>query len=109
MGRVAAGLADVVVVTDEDPRLEDPRAINEQIADGARSAGARDGESLFVIDDRSEAIRHAVGMARPGDVVLLAGKGHEQSIIYGSEGRPWDEKERARQALRDAGFGASRG
>ena len=109
MGRVAAGLADVVVVTDEDPRLEDPRAINEQIADGARSAGARDGESLFVIDDRSEAIRHAVGMARPGDVVLLAGKGHEQSIIYGTEGRPWDEKERARQALRDAGFGASRG
>jgi UDP-N-acetylmuramoyl-L-alanyl-D-glutamate--2,6-diaminopimelate ligase len=109
MGRVAAGRADVVVVTDEDPRLEDPRAINEQIADGARSAGARDGESLFVIDDRSEAIRHAVGMARPGDVVLLAGKGHEQSIIYGTEGRPWDEKGRARQALRDAGFGASRG
>ena len=81
MGRVAAELADLVVVTDEDPRLEDRRTINEQIADGARAAGARDGETLWVIDDRGEAIGHAIGVARPGDVVLLAGKGHEQSIV----------------------------
>jgi UDP-N-acetylmuramoyl-L-alanyl-D-glutamate--2,6-diaminopimelate ligase len=104
MGRVAAQLADVVVVTDEDPRLEDPRAINEQIADGARAGGARDGEDLFVIDDRPAAIAHAVGMARHGDVILLAGKGHEKTIIYGTEGRWWDEKEVARRALRDAGY-----
>jgi UDP-N-acetylmuramoyl-L-alanyl-D-glutamate--2,6-diaminopimelate ligase len=107
MGRVAAELADVVVVADEDPRLEDPRSINEQIADGARAAGARDGENLFVIDDRAAAIDHVVRLARAGDVILLAGKGHEQSIIYGTESRPWDEKDQARRALRDAGYGAA--
>ncbi len=107
MGRVAAELADLVVVTDEDPRLEDPRAINEQIADGAREAGARDGESLWVVDDRQQAISHAIGLAKEGDVVLLAGKGHEQSIIYGTERRPWDDRSAAREALAAAGWSRS--
>ncbi|MGH2446600.1 MAG: Mur ligase family protein, partial [Candidatus Limnocylindria bacterium] len=105
MGRVAAGAADVAIVTDEDPRLEDPRAINEQIADGARSAGAADGNSLLVIDDRREAIGHAIGLAREGDVVLLAGKGHEASMFHGTEKRPWDDRTVAREALADAGWG----
>ena len=104
MGRVATELADVVVVTDEDPRLEDPRAVNEQIADGARAAGARDGEDLLVIDDRPAAIARAISLARAGDVILLAGKGHEKTIIYGTTGRWWDEKEVARRALREAGY-----
>ena len=104
MGRVAAELADLVVITDEDPRLEDSHLVNEQIADGARSRGARDGESLWVIDDRREAIGHAIGLARAGDVILLAGKGHERSIIYGTEKRPWDEADVARQALDEAGW-----
>jgi UDP-N-acetylmuramoyl-L-alanyl-D-glutamate--2,6-diaminopimelate ligase len=104
MGRVAAELADLVIVTDEDPRLEDPRAINEEIAAGAREAGARDGERLWVIDDRREAIGHAVGMARDGDVVLLAGKGHELSIVVGTEARPWDDRTAAREALAAAGW-----
>jgi len=104
MGRVAADLADLVVVTDEDPRLEDPRVINEAIADGARSAGARDGETLSVIDDRREAIAHAVGMAGAGDVILLAGKGHETSIFYGTEKRPWDDRTVARDALASLGW-----
>lgn len=104
MGRAAAELADIVVVTDEDPRLEDPRAINEQIADGARSAGAVDGTSLFVIDDRRDAIGHAIGLAGEGDVVLLAGKGHEQSIIYGSQKRPWDDRSAALEALAASGW-----
>jgi UDP-N-acetylmuramoyl-L-alanyl-D-glutamate--2,6-diaminopimelate ligase len=107
MGRVAAELADLLVVTDEDPRLEDPRAINEQIAAGARAAGAVDGGSLWVIDDRREAIAHAIGMARAGDVVLLAGKGHEESIFYGTEKRPWDDRRVAREALAAAGWGAT--
>jgi UDP-N-acetylmuramoyl-L-alanyl-D-glutamate--2,6-diaminopimelate ligase len=107
MGRVAAELADLVVVTDEDPRLEDPRVINEQIAAGARTAGARDGERLWVIDDRRAAIAHAVAMARPGDVVLLAGKGHEGSIIYGAEKRPWDDRRVARETLAGAGWETS--
>ena len=107
MGRVAAELADAVVVTDEDPRLEDARAINEQIAQGAREAGARDGENLLVIDDRRAAIARAVMLAGEGDVILLAGKGHEHSIIYGTESRWWDEAEVARAALRAAGWGRS--
>jgi UDP-N-acetylmuramoyl-L-alanyl-D-glutamate--2,6-diaminopimelate ligase len=107
MGRVAAELADITIVTDEDPRLEDPRAINEAIAGGARAAGAHDGEELLVIDDRTAAIARAVSLARAGDVILLAGKGHEQSIIYGTTGRWWDEKEVARRALRDAGYGVT--
>ena len=106
MGRAAAELADLVVVTDEDPRLEDPRVINEAIADGARAAGARDGETLWVVDDRREAIGHAIGLARDGDVLLLAGKGHERSIFYGTEKGPWDEAGAAREALRDAGWSA---
>ena len=107
MGRASAELADVTIVTDEDPRLEDPRLINEAIAEGAREAGARDGETLFVIDDRTAAIGHAIGRAQAGDVILLAGKGHEKTIIYGTEGRWWDEKEVARQALRSAGYGGA--
>ncbi len=105
MGAAAAELADVAIVTDEDPRLEDPRAINEQIAGGARGAGAVDGESLHVIDDRRKAIGHAVGMARDGDVILLAGKGHEQSMFHGTEKRPWDDAAAARDALHAAGWG----
>jgi UDP-N-acetylmuramoyl-L-alanyl-D-glutamate--2,6-diaminopimelate ligase len=107
MGRVAATDADLVVVTDEDPRLEDPRDINEQIAEGARTAGAVDGERLWVIDDRAEAIAHAIGLARDGDVVLLAGKGHEASIVVGTEMRPWDDRSAARDALAAAGWGST--
>jgi len=103
MGRAAAELADLVIVTDEDPRLEDSLVINEAIAGGARAAGATDA-SLAVIDDRREAINHAIGLAREGDVVLLAGKGHEASIFYGREKRPWDDRVVARQALAAAGW-----
>ena len=106
MGRVSAELADLTVITDEDPRLEDPRAINEAIADGARAVGAIDGESLLVIDDRREAIARAIGMAGEGDVVLLAGKGHETSIFYGTDKLQWDDREVARDALASAGWGS---
>ena len=104
MGRAAGTLADLVIVTDEDPRQEDPSAINEEIAAGARKAGGRDGENLWVINDRQEAIAHAIGLAREGDVVLLAGKGHERSIFYGTEKRPWDDGAAAREALAAAGW-----
>jgi UDP-N-acetylmuramoyl-L-alanyl-D-glutamate--2,6-diaminopimelate ligase len=104
MGTVAAELADLVVVTDEDPRTEAPWEINEQIAAGARSAGAADRERLWIIDDRRTAIAHALRMAEAGDMVLLAGKGHEPSIIYGDDRRWWDEREVARQELGAIGF-----
>ncbi len=109
MGRVAGELADLVVVTDEDPRLEDPRAINEQVAEGARAAGAVDGETLVVIGDRTAAIRHSIAVAGKGDVILLAGKGHEASIFYDTRKLPWDDRAVAREALAAAGWGVPRG
>ena len=108
MGRVAAEAADLVIVTDEDPRLEDPRTINEAIAGGARAAGARDGETLWVIDDRREAIAHAVEPRPRRRRVLLAGKGHEASIFYGTEKRPWDDRRRGPRGPRRVGVGERR-
>jgi UDP-N-acetylmuramoyl-L-alanyl-D-glutamate--2,6-diaminopimelate ligase len=106
MGKVAAELADLTVITDEDPRLEDGHTINEEIAQGAREAGAKGGSDLWVIDDRRAAIAHAIGLAQAGDMILLAGKGHEGSIFYANEKRWWDEREVARQELAAAGFKA---
>ncbi|MGI8643894.1 MAG: Mur ligase family protein, partial [Thermomicrobiales bacterium] len=103
-GYAAATLADIVVVTDEDPRHEDSNQIIGQIAAGARHGGARDGESLYEIPDRVTAIHHAIALAKPGDQVLLAGKGHEGSIIVGTEKRPWDETAVALTALRSLGW-----
>jgi UDP-N-acetylmuramoyl-L-alanyl-D-glutamate--2,6-diaminopimelate ligase len=100
MGTVAARLADVVVITDEDPRDEDRTAICEQIAAGAERAGARRGDNLFVIPDRAEAIAFALAGAAPGDTVLCAGKGHESSIITAVGSAPWDERAVVEEALR---------
>jgi UDP-N-acetylmuramoyl-L-alanyl-D-glutamate--2,6-diaminopimelate ligase len=106
-GAVAARLADISVITSEDPRHEDANAIIDQIATGATSAGAELGVSLYRHPDRREAIRLALALARPVDCVLLAGKGHEASIIWGREKIPWDEADVARDLLREAGFGAN--
>ena len=104
MGRIAAELADLVVVTDEDPRAEDPDELNRQIADGSRAARARDGENLWVINDRRAAIAHAIGLAKAGDTILLAGKGHEHNMFVASGSVWWDEAEVARQELQAAGY-----
>ena len=100
MGEVAARLADAVVLTDEDPRGEDRSAILEAIAAGARIAGSRDGDGLWLIPDRTEAIGFAVDRAAAGDTVLLAGKGHEGSIIGAAGAVPWDERATAEAAIR---------
>jgi UDP-N-acetylmuramoyl-L-alanyl-D-glutamate--2,6-diaminopimelate ligase len=99
-GDVCARLADISIFTNEDPRYEDARAIIDEIAEGARAAGGRDGETLFTIEDRTEAIEHAVALAETGDTVLLAGKGHERSIIINGQKTPWDEADVARSAIR---------
>lgn len=103
-GSVTAELADVSIVTSEDPRNEDPDKIIRDIADGARKKGAIDGETLFEITDRRDAIRKAFFLAAPGDCVVLAGKGHETSIIWGFEHRPWDEASVAREELQAMGY-----
>jgi UDP-N-acetylmuramoyl-L-alanyl-D-glutamate--2,6-diaminopimelate ligase len=100
MGEVAGRLADVVVVTDEDPRREDRVAICEQIAGGAERAGARRGATLHVIPDRAEAIGFAVAGAAAGDTVLCAGKGHESTIVGAGGSVAWDERAVVEAALR---------
>ena len=105
MGRIAARLADAVIVTDEDPRAEDPDAINREIARGALEAGAREGDNLWVINDRRTAIARAIGLARPGDTILCAGKGHEHNMFVAEGAIWWDEPEVVRQELRAAGYG----
>ena len=99
MGAVAAQLADRIVITDEDPRDEDRMRILDGIAAGARSHGATDGENLWLVPDRSDAISYAMEHAEPGDAVLLAGKGHEGSIITASGAIPWDERREAERAI----------
>jgi len=99
MGAVAARLADFFVLTDEDPRLEDRERIITAIALGACQAGAREGQQFLRIPDRREAIRAAVRAAQPGDVVLLAGKGHESTIEMGGQKLPWNEVAVTRELL----------
>lgn len=105
LAAAAAKYADQFVITQEDPRLEDPAAILREIEAGAVEAGKQRDRDYRVIDDRTEAINAAIAGAGEGDTVLLAGKGHEGSIIVGEEKRPWDEAAAARAALRDRGFG----
>ena len=104
-GAVAARLADFSIITSEDPRCEDPEAIIAQIAVGAQAAGAEPGKTLFCRADRRDAIRLAIDLAGPGDCVLLAGKGHEASMIWGREKLPWDESSVARELLLSGRFG----
>lgn len=101
IGRIAGERADVVVVTNEDPYDDDPAKIIEDVAKGARDAG-KGGDALQTVLDRREAIGQAIREARPGDIVLLTGKGCEQAIMGKSGTRiPWDEREVAREAVRE--------
>ncbi len=108
MGRIAGQHARLVIATDEDPRGEDRDAILDEIARGAESAGRRRGQDLLLIADRPAAIASAFERARPGDIVLLAGKGHEHSIIGPGGPVAYDERRTALEALLDLGYGATR-
>lgn len=104
-GEIAAQFCDFLVLTDEDPRREDSMAIITEIAAGVERATA-DTDKLcpyMCIPDRAAAIRAAFAQARPGDIVLLLGKGHEGSIIYADHSLPWNEAEEARKALAEMG------
>jgi UDP-N-acetylmuramoyl-L-alanyl-D-glutamate--2,6-diaminopimelate ligase len=94
MGGVAAGVADRIVLTDDNPRNEDPAAIVRDIR-----AGIGDHADVVTIHDRRTAIRAALEHAQPGDVVLVAGKGHETEQIQGSERRPFDDRAVALELL----------
>ncbi|MDR1803495.1 MAG: UDP-N-acetylmuramoyl-L-alanyl-D-glutamate--2,6-diaminopimelate ligase [Treponema sp.] len=120
-GEIAARYSDIVILADEDPRGEEPMAILEEIAQGCFAAHGWEtskgcaahsrtnvirNETLFLIPNRPEAIRKAISLARQGDLVLLLGKGHENSIIYAHETMPYDEISEAEAALEEAGYAA---
>ena len=93
MGKVACELADVVAITSDNPRSERPLAIIEEVASGAS------GRPYLVDVDRAEAIARTIAMAEAGDVVLIAGKGHETGQDFGTYVEPFDDVEVARRRL----------
>jgi UDP-N-acetylmuramoyl-L-alanyl-D-glutamate--2,6-diaminopimelate ligase len=97
MGEVATRLADLTVITSDNPRSEDPLAIIAEIEPGARAGGG----SYLLEADRTAAIRLALGEARPGDVVVIAGKGHETGQEFADHTIPFDDRVVARDAIRE--------
>jgi UDP-N-acetylmuramoyl-L-alanyl-D-glutamate--2,6-diaminopimelate ligase len=96
MGAVAARRADIVIVTSDNPRSEDPLAIIQDVLQGA-------GMDVEIDPDRRSAIHRAVSLAGEGDVVVIAGKGHEQGQDTAGVITPFDDREVAREALRRLG------
>ena len=103
VARAAAEGADFAVFTNEDPRSEDPRAIVAEIGRHAAGAGKVRGRDFLEIEDRREAIATAFKRAQAGDLVVILGKGHEQSIIIGDRPMPWDDRDVAREELANLG------
>ncbi len=88
MGEVAGRLSNLTVITAEDPRTERVEDISAQIASALESAGRTEGKDFWQVHDRAEAIAFAIGLARPGDIVLTCGKAHEGSMCYGTDEPP---------------------
>jgi UDP-N-acetylmuramoyl-L-alanyl-D-glutamate--2,6-diaminopimelate ligase len=99
MAEVSVGLADVSVLTAEDPRSESLDGILAEMADAASANGGVEGEKFYRAADRGAAIRLALKLAQPGDVVMACGKGHEQSMCFGEVEYPWDDRTAMRAAL----------
>ncbi len=99
MGRAAADFSDFFIITTDDPLGEDPVEIARDVQAGA--AGKAPGRDFEVVIDRRAAIRRAIEIARPGDTVLLAGKGHERSMRTARGSEPWDERAEAEAAIRE--------
>ncbi|HNW95743.1 MAG TPA: UDP-N-acetylmuramoyl-L-alanyl-D-glutamate--2,6-diaminopimelate ligase [Anaerolineaceae bacterium] len=99
MPAVSIQQADLTYLTAEDPRTESLDAILQDMADSAVEAGGREGETFWRVPDRGEAIRAALQAARPGDLVIVCGKGHEQSMCFGKTEYAWDDRQAVRSAL----------
>jgi UDP-N-acetylmuramoyl-L-alanyl-D-glutamate--2,6-diaminopimelate ligase len=97
MGEAATNGADVVIVTDDNPRTEDPAAIRAEVLAGARTGSAK----VIEVAGRREAIAEAVALARPGDIVALLGKGHERGQEIGDQILPFDDRDELAAALRE--------
>ena len=99
MAEISAREADLTVLTAEDPRTESLEAILATMAAAAAGAGGVEGETFWRVPDRGRAIYFALALARSGDVVLVCGKGHEQSMAFGTTEYPWDDRRAAAAAL----------
>ena len=99
MAEVAARLADISILTAEDPRTESLAGILDEMAAGARLQGGVEQKTFYRVADRGEAIRLAVSLAQPGDILMACGKGHEQSMCFGITEYPWDDRTAMRAAL----------
>ena len=100
MGQVAVQKSDLVIVTSDNPRTEDPQAILSDIEKGIEVLPSEERCAFHVISDRAEAIQTAIDLARSGDLVLIAGKGHEDYQILGTQKVHFDDREEARKAIR---------
>ncbi|HEY5765472.1 MAG TPA: UDP-N-acetylmuramoyl-L-alanyl-D-glutamate--2,6-diaminopimelate ligase [Candidatus Deferrimicrobiaceae bacterium] len=111
MGQAAARRSDLVLITSDNPRSEDPLAIIGEIVPGVVAEGLAEGDgsnagkngTFEVIPDRKSAIRRALDIARPGDAVVIAGKGHEHVQIIGDRSLPFDDREAVRAVLASGG------
>lgn len=100
LGALVASQADVTIITNEDPYDDDPWEIIHEVAAGARGAGKKDGETLFEVLDRGEAIHQAIAMAQPNDLVVITGKGHEPWMCVANGKKiPWSDRGEAEHAL----------
>ena len=100
MGHIAAELADLTIITAEDPRTENLAAIIAETANTMLTDGAIEGQTFERVPDRGRAIYRAVQLAGPDDMVITLGKGHEQSMCFGHVEYPWDDRQALRSALR---------
>jgi UDP-N-acetylmuramoyl-L-alanyl-D-glutamate--2,6-diaminopimelate ligase len=99
MAAESARLADISILTAEDPRTESLHQILAEMAAAAAAEGGVEGQSFYRVPDRREALRLAVRLAQPGDLVLALGKGHEQSMCFGVTEYAWDDRSALRAAL----------
>ena len=100
MGEVVAKMADYVITSNVDPYNDNPREIAEDIVLTAEKFGKIRNENLFLIEDRREGIKKAITLAKSGDIVIITGKGAEQTMIIGGKTIPWDDRVVAREELR---------
>ena len=101
MAEVSGELADLTILTAEDPRTELLEVILEEMAGGIKAQGGVEGDTFWRIPDRRDAIRSALALARPGDLVIACGKGHEQSMCFGTTEYPWDDRVAVRIAIKN--------
>jgi len=99
MAEASLRLADRTVLTAEDPRTESLAGILQEMAEGAKAAGGLEGSNFWRVPDRREALRFALRMAQPGDLVIACGKGHEQSMCFGEIEYLWDDRQAVKAAL----------